>query len=214
MTTLQNEGFEVHALDLLGQGRSSKPYAQDNGEGKPAKFPYKLYPQQQRQQQQQQRFTTQEEETSPLSIGKSTNTKVKHSINLWAKMVDDYARHYNMDEVILMGNSLGSLVALSAATGDFIESQNNIDRENMFGYLAGNNLGERRVKSVCLFNCAVGLNSMNILKNTDFSAVQRNVFKWIFGIFNTLLFDNEALLKFVLDNVVTKDLLRDTLKGL
>ena len=25
MTTLQNAGYEVHALNLLGQGRSSKP---------------------------------------------------------------------------------------------------------------------------------------------------------------------------------------------
>jgi pimeloyl-ACP methyl ester carboxylesterase len=207
MTTLQNEGFEVHALDLLGQGRSSMPfYVQGDGDKK--RFPYKLYPK-------QPSVTTPEIEKCPMLMGKNTNTKVYYAINLWANMIDDYARHCNMDEVILMGNSLGSLVALSAATGDFIESPNNIDRENMFAYLAGNNLGERsRVKGVCLFNCAVGLNSMNILKNTNFSEVQRSVFKWIFGVLNNLIFDNESLLKFALNNVVTKELLRDALKSL
>jgi len=205
MTTLKNEGFEVHALDLLGQGRSSMPYAH-GVDKKRAKFPYKLYPK-------QPVATTREVETCPMSMGKNTNTKVYYSINLWANMIDDYARHCNMDEVILMGNSLGSLVALSAATGDFIE--NDIDRENMFAYLAGNNLGERsRVKGVCLFNCAVGLNSMNILKNTNLSVVQRSVFEWIFGVLNNLIFNNEMLLKFALNNIVTKDLLRDALKSL
>ncbi|KAL7454837.1 hypothetical protein ACHAWC_006439, partial [Mediolabrus comicus] len=160
MSTLQLNGFEVHALDLLGQGRSSK--------------------------------------------GKNTNTTIQYSINLWAKMVDDYARANNMDEVVLMGNSLGSLVALSAATGDFIHSPNDIDRENLFA----------RVKGICLFNCAVGLNSMNILKNTSYSDVQRTVFKVIFQVLNTIIFDNEWLLQYVLRNVVTKELLRDALRGL
>eukprot|EP00985_Skeletonema_marinoi_P025533 scaffold18875_cov115-Skeletonema_marinoi.AAC.1 len=209
MKTLQSGGFEVHALDLLGQGRSSKPYcyARD-GDGRLTKFPYKLY-------SKAPSITSIAEETSPISMGKNTNTNVHYSINLWANMIDDYARHCNMDEVILMGNSLGSLVALSAATGDFIKTPNNVDRENMFGYLAGNHLGERsRVKGVCLFNCAVGLNSMNVLKNPNFSAVQRNVLQWIFGILNNLIFDNELLLKFALNDVVTKDLLRDALKSL
>ena len=210
METLQNEGFEVHALDLLGQGRSSKPYYRTKDDGGLAKkFPYKLYPKDSAVN------IAAEEETSPIAMGANTNSKVKYSINLWAKMIDDYARHCEMDEVILMGNSLGSLVALSAATGDFIETPNNIDRENFFGYLAGNHLGENsRVKGVCLFNCAVGLNSMNVLKNPSFSAVQRSVLKWVFEVLNKLIFDNEALLKFALNNIVTKDLLRDALKSL
>ena len=208
MEILQNEGFEVHALDLLGQGRSSKPYCRTRDDG-PVKFPYKLYPKDPAVN------IAAEEVTSPTSMGKNTNTKINYSINLWANMVDDYARHCCMDEVILMGNSLGSLVALSAATGDFIETPNNIDRENFFGYLAGNHLGEQsRVRGVCLFNCAVGLNSMNVLKNPSFSAVRRNVLKWVFEVLNKLIFDNEALLKFALNNIVTKELLRDALKSL
>lgn len=207
MRKLQNEGFEVHALDMLGQGRSSKPYAQD-GDERPAAFPYKLYPK-------DIADTSAEIEAPPIPMGKNTNSKVNYSINLWANMIDDYARHCNMDEVILMGNSLGSLVALSAATGDFIKTPNDIDRENMYTYLAGNHLGERsRVKGVCLFNCAVGLNSMNVLKNPDFSVLQKNLLKWVFGLLNNLIFDNKPLLKYALDNVVTKDLLRDALESL
>lgn len=216
MTKLQNEGFEVHALDMLGQGRSSKPYyAQDDDDGSPAAaFPYKLYPKLYPKDTPVDAAAA-EKQTSSILMGKNTNTKVYYSINLWAKMIDDYARHCNMDEVILMGNSLGSLVALSATTGDFIETPNDIDRENMYTYLAGNHLGERsRVKGVCLFNCAIGLNSMNVLKNPSFSVLQRNVLKGIFGVLNNLIFDNEPLLKYALDNVVTKDLLRDALKSL
>jgi pimeloyl-ACP methyl ester carboxylesterase len=186
------------------------------------KFPYRLYPKtttrQQDDDEKRQATAMQHQETtssSSITMGKNTNTTIQYSINLWAKMVDDYARANNIEEVILMGNSLGSLVALSAATGDFIHSPNDIDRENLFGYLAGNNIGERsRVKGICLFNCAVGLNSMNILKNTSYSDVQRTVFKVIFQLLNKLIFDNEWLLQYALRNVVTKELLRDALRGL
>jgi pimeloyl-ACP methyl ester carboxylesterase len=55
---------------------------------------------------------------------------------------------------------------------------------------------------------------MNIIKNTSYSEVQRTVFKWIFQVLNKLIFDNEWLLQYVLRNVVTKELLRDALRGL
>lgn len=205
MKRLQNEGFEVHALDLLGQGRSSKPVPSPLKDG---------------DDDDDEGCGDDHRSSTKMTMGKNTNTKVEYSINLWAEMVDDYARHYKMDDVVLMGNSLGSLVALSVATGDFIESSpnrnNNNNKDREFAYLALDNLGgERsRVRGVCLFNCAVGLNSMNILKNSNFSAMQRIFFQWIFGALNYLIFDNEILLKFALKNVVTKELLRDALRGL
>lgn len=166
---LHQGGYEVHALDLLGQGRSSKP----------------------------------------------TDGSVEYSINLWANMVDDYASHNNLGEsgVVLMGNSLGSLVALAAATGDFVSGE--FDRDNYCTYLAGNHKGDSsRVRGVCLFNCAVGLNSRNVLKNPNLSPFQKVFFGWIFDVLNALIFDNETLLSFALNNIVTKELLRDALKGL
>ena len=165
MRILHSEGYEVHALDLLGQGRSAKP----------------------------------------------TDGSVHYSINLWANMVDDYASQNNLGEngVVLMGNSLGSLVCLSAATGDFVD---NSDKST---YLTGDNFENNSlVRGICLFNCAVGLNSRNVLKNPSLTPLQVQVFGWLFDVLNTLIFDNEALLRYALDNIVTKDLLRDALKGL
>lgn len=116
MSVLQNEGYSVHALDLLGQGRSSKPFVSDEADRKSP-------------------------DDTDTNMGKNTNTKVEYSINLWAKLVDDYARHNQLEDVVLMGNSLGSLVALSAATGD-----HSSDGDGVFL--------QSRVKGICLFNCA------------------------------------------------------------
>ena len=166
MQTLQSEGYEVHALDLLGQGRSDKP----------------------------------------------TDGSVEYSINLWANMVDDYASCNKLGEngVVLMGNSLGSLVALAAACGDFVGDQSNKDT-----YLSGDAEGNNSlVKGICLFNCAVGLNSRNVLKNPSLSPLQKQVFGFIFDVLNALIFDNEALLRYALNKIVTKELLGNALTSL
>jgi pimeloyl-ACP methyl ester carboxylesterase len=73
-SALTQAGYQVHALDLLGQGQSAKPGRKEG---------------------------------------------VEYSINLWAEMVDDYTKENIGRELVMMGNSLGSVVALSAATGDF-----------------------------------------------------------------------------------------------
>ncbi len=99
-----------------------------------------------------------------------------------------------------MGNRLGSLVALSAATGGFTYSPS---------YLAGNDTGDSRVAGICLFNCAIGLNSRNVIKNKGFGVIRRAVFNALFAVLNNLIFDDEALLRFALDNVLTKELLED-----
>jgi len=163
---LQQEGYNVHALDLLGQGRSAKPFVDNN-------------------------------EYSTVD----TNNKVEYSINLWGNMIDDYAKHKQLDDVVLMGNSIGSLVCLSAATGDFADSKSDT-------YLAD------KVKGLCFFNCGVGLNSRNVIKNPNFNGVQRVLFNSLFDLLNTLIFDNAVLLRYVLNNVVTKELLKDALISL
>lgn len=199
MTTLHNEGYEVHALDLLGQGRSSKPVPVESGTAvSPSSSSSSL----------------------PVEMGANTNEKIEYSINLWAKLVDDYAKEHNLGSdddrgVVLMGNSLGSLVALAAATGDFVGTIP-IDTDESC-YLAGirnEESSSSRVRGICLFNCAVGLNSRNLLKNPMYNPVQRAILNWLFDLFDLFIFDNELLLTYALNNIVTKDLLRDALRSL
>ncbi|KAL7470030.1 hypothetical protein ACHAXS_010278 [Conticribra weissflogii] len=198
--TLQSEGYEVHALDLLGQGRSSKPVPAETGTD-----------------------DTDSEKTAssslPMEMGVNTNEKVEYSINLWANLVDDYAREHGIGSddrgVVLMGNSLGSLVALAAATGDFVGTIP-IEAEKSC-YLAGTRVSDSSsslVRGLCLFNCAVGLNSRNLLKNPMYNSFQRAVLNWLFDLLDFLVFDNKLLLTYALNDVVTKDVLRDALTSL
>ena len=87
-STLVKEGFNVHAIDLLGRGRSSKPGRRDG---------------------------------------------IEYMIDLWVELVEDYAtqcilssENNSLDEdgrgVILMGNSLCSIIVLNVATGDYLRN--------------------------------------------------------------------------------------------
>ena len=155
---LSQDGYEVHALDLLGQGRSSKPGRADG---------------------------------------------IVYSINLWAQLLDEYAQeNIQGDSVVLMGNSLGSLVALSSACGDYLESPDS------FCFLREKTMG------ICMFNCGVGMNSRNIAKEPQWNPTQRFLINRLFDVINFLIFGNIPLLSFLLKNVVTKELLRDALLGL
>jgi pimeloyl-ACP methyl ester carboxylesterase len=158
VSALKTAGYTVHALDLLGQGKSAKPGKADG---------------------------------------------IVYSINLWAELVDEYARKNvaNSDEVVVMGNSLGSLVALAAATGDFVG-----DSESSPSYI------RQRIKGICMFNCGIGMNSRNIIK--EFDGGKKILIEGLFNLLDALIFGNIALLTYVLDKVVTKELLRDVLVGM
>jgi pimeloyl-ACP methyl ester carboxylesterase len=157
-SALSEKGYEVHALDLLGQGLSAKPERKDG---------------------------------------------VEYSINLWAEMVDDYAKE-NMvgKDVVLVGNSIGSLIALSATSGDFLSDNKSS------GFLT------EKTKGICMFNCGVGLNARGIANESQWSPTQRFLINKLFDVLDTLIFNNQALLGYVLEEVVTEELLRETLQGL
>ena len=168
---LREAGYTVHAVDLLGQGRSAKPGRSDG---------------------------------------------VEYSIDLWAKMVDEYASQYIAfdDEtgdkdgtdggVVLVGNSLGSLVALSVATGDCYNEENTASQIPFL---------RSRVKGLCYYNCAVGLNIRNAIKSVPQQWL-KVVLMVVFDVLDRLVFDNKALLTYVIDNKVSKDLIRTALTGL
>lgn len=156
---LTREGYTVHVVDLLGQGKSSKP-------------------------------------------GRSEN--IVYSIDLWAQMVDEYAaEHLSSSEVVLVGNSLGSLVALSVTTGDCYAN----DEEKDSAYLSS------RVQGLCLFNCGVGLNTKNIVKTAS-SPLARTLFEALFVVLDFLIFGNKPLLTYVIDKQVSKELLSEALTAL
>ena len=156
---LSTAGYDVHSLDLLGQGRSAKP------------------------------------------------GDVYYSTELWAEMVDDYAREFVGEEggnkgVVLMGNSLGSVVALAAATGESVGAGGS-------GFLSE----PGRVRGLCLYNCGIGMNSKNIINDPRFGPIQQTLLRTLFSILETLLF-NRLVLGYALGNIVTPDLLRKALISL
>lgn len=161
---LSEAGYTVHALDLLGQGKSAKP-GRSNG--------------------------------------------IEYSIDLWAQLVDNYAQQFIPDRqgVIVMGNSLGSVVALSVATGDFskISSTDTSSRET---YVRDRLLG------IGLYNCGVGMNSRNLLKDPSLSKFLLAIFTALFDLLDSLIFNNIPVLTYVLTKLVTKDLLQNALLGL
>jgi pimeloyl-ACP methyl ester carboxylesterase len=161
---LTTEGYTVHALDLLGQGKSAKP-GRDQG--------------------------------------------IEYSINLWARLVEDYTQQFipNDTNVVLMGNSLGSVVALSAATGDHAAASV-APTDGSVPTLPS------RIQGIGMFNCGVGMNSRNLLKDPNLNIVQRVLFTFLFDTLDRLIFDNIPLLTYVLKYVVTRDILRNALVGL
>lgn len=152
--SLLSNGYEVHAIDLLGQGQSSKP---------------------------------------------GRNEGIEYSIDLWAELVDSYAQEHVKGDVVLVGNSLGSLVTLSASTGAFSDE---------LTYL------KDKVKGICMFNCGVGLNSRGIAREPRWNAVQKLLIDKLYDVFVFLIFNNLTLLKYVLEDVVTPELLGNTLLSL
>ncbi len=130
---------------------------------------------------------------------------IEYSIDLWAKMVEEYTDKFipRQTRIVLIGNSLGSTVALSAATGDHWKE----DRTKR-GTLPS------RVQGIGMYNCGIGMNSRNLLKDPNLKTFQRALLTFLFDAFDTLLFGNTPLLTYVLENIVTTDLLRTALLGL
>lgn len=187
---LVQHGYTVHCLDLLGQGKSAKP-------------------------------------------GRDQN--IHYSIHLWAALIDSYIQHHIIIQhptpnpvttndndnpnttptttnngIVLCGNSLGSLVALSAVTGDFRPENQEVGGTITVPSWVTN----QYCKGICMFNCGVGLNSRGIANEDQWTPTQRFLINALYNVLDVLIFRNTILLSYVLNHVVTKDLLRSTLQSL
>mmetsp|Transcript_54532 Transcript_54532/g.132384 ORF Transcript_54532/g.132384 Transcript_54532/m.132384 type:complete len:506 (+) Transcript_54532:137-1654(+) len=194
---LNDAGYTVHSLDLLGQGKSSKPTRTGKVDG---------------------------------------GDDVLYSIDLWAEQVDTYARQYATKDsnFILVGNSLGSVVALSATTGDWSigtqqqEAGSDSDTEDdeelkttsattqqpSSSSYDGPYLSQPgRTEGLCLFNCGIGMNSRNLVKTID-SPTNKIVFNALFDLLDFLVFDNPALLSYAVNNLVSEETLEKALLNL
>lgn len=134
---------------------------------------------------------------------------VTYSTHLWARLVEDYCRDCVAPDhsVVLVGNSLGSVVALAAAVADSAAADDD-------GNTSASATLPNRVRGIGLYNCGVGMNSRNLLKDPQWNAIQRIIFTALFDLFDFLIFDNIPLLTYLLSKVVTKDLLQNALLGL
>ncbi|KAL9187415.1 hypothetical protein ACHAXT_001518 [Thalassiosira profunda] len=157
VAALTKAGYEVVALDLLGQGMSAKPSREEG---------------------------------------------VEYSTNLWAKQLDDFCRENLQDDdaVVLIGNSIGSIVSLIAASGDFANEDESSDACFI----------KVRIAGIGMFNCGIGMNVHSITRDPKWSPLQRYVLDSIFDFVESAIFSNVALMRWVL-GLVTRDVLRNTL---
>jgi pimeloyl-ACP methyl ester carboxylesterase len=58
------------------------------------------------------------------------------------------------------------------------------------------------------------MNSINVIRDPSWNPVQRALITFLFSLLNSLVFGNAPLISFVLDKVVTRDLLRNALTNL
>ena len=92
---------------------------------------------------------------------------VTYSIDLWADQVNEYIEK-NVDaksQVVLMGNSLGSLVGLTIAATK-----------------------SDRIRGIGMYNCGGGMNGRNILEELDQGFVQKIVSTGLFDLLDQLIF--------------------------
>jgi len=72
-----------------------------------------------------------------LGLGLSEKPQIEYSIELWAEQVTDFVKTLGTENVVLVGNSFGSLISLVSAT-------------------------KLRPKGIVMLNCAVGMNNKNM----------------------------------------------------
>ena len=124
---------------------------------------------------------------------------VTYSTNLWANQLDDFCKENipNNKQIVLIGNSMGSISSLIAATGDFANED-----KSRGGYI------KEHLAGIGMFNCGIGMNVHSIVRDPKWSAWQRYLLDANFNFTESVIFSNVGLMKWVLDVFVTRGILR------
>ncbi|KAG8465951.1 hypothetical protein KFE25_005521 [Diacronema lutheri] len=116
-----------------------------------------------------------------LGFGSSDKpTDVRYSAELWAELTLDFLDEFVQRPAVLVGNSLGSLVALSAAAGCVARRASDAE---------GGDAGGARpvVGALALLNCAGGMNSKFVLTDPERPRWQRALSAPIFALIDWVL---------------------------
>ena len=120
-----------------------------------------------------------------LGLGLSEKAPGPYSIERWARQVGAFLDDQSLDAPVLVGNSIGSLVALQVAS-------------------------ERRVRGLLLNNCAGGMNSKFSGREPSFTPLQQAVAQVAFAVIDALL-AQEFLARFIFDRVRSPENVRQVL---
>jgi len=145
---------------------------------------------------------------------------VTYSTKLWARQLDDFcrdnlsSRDEEEDNIVLIGNSMGSIIALHAATGEFANESSSSSSSPAAA--AGRGRPPRpyireHIAGIGMFNCGIGMNIHSITRDEKWNPLQRYALDAIFTFLENTVFGNVALMEWILDKVVTRDFLRKTL---
>lgn len=131
-----------------------------------------------------------------LGFGASSKpTNVTYSIELWEEIVNDFCDEFaRSGPVLLVGNSIGSAVAMEVAAG-------------AWGRWNG------RVRGLVFLNTGAGMNPRFLSRSGLVPLPLRVLFALIFGIYGILL-QFKPLVNFAFERLATRDAVRDALKSL
>lgn len=129
-----------------------------------------------------------------LGFGASAKPLLEYSTALWEEIVQDFCDSFEPRRpVVLLGNSIGSLIAVKAAASFWGKSL-------------------QRVRGLVLLNCAGGMNSKGTLSNDAVPLVVRLALWPLFALLDAVL--RSPLGEVIFDNLRDRETLTTTLQGL
>lgn len=129
-----------------------------------------------------------------LGFGASAKPVLEYSTDLWEEVIQDFCDAFApRQSVVLLGNSIGSLVVLKVAAGVW-ETRT------------------ERVRGLILLNCAGGMNSKGTLTNGSVPLLARALLLPVFAVFDAIL--QSPFGKVIFDRLRDRETLTNALQGL